>query len=355
MSKISLVMIVKNEENNLRNCLTSVRKFVNEIVIVDTGSTDNTQEIARDFGANVYEFSWSADFSAARNFALSKSTSDWNLILDADEQILNWDKEYVNNIIQSEKFIGRIHIVNQFIQNNEERQSREWISRLLPSGVFYTGKIHEQVVSDLPRTELPIEVFHTGYYHTDKSARNLELLQSELTRQPTSAYIHYQLARQYKTMKLQKEAARFFKESYRLADGTEGFFTDLVVNYLYVLIDLKQFYPAFEIIDRMNVPLGNSPDFQFVCGLFYMNFVLSDTAKNIDFLPLIERSYLICIALGENNEKEIVTGTSSFLAAYNLGVYYEMFNQKDKAIQFYEMSADHDYEPAKKRLLALKD
>jgi hypothetical protein len=81
-----------------------------------------------------------------------------------------------------------------------------------------------------------------------------------------------------------------------------------------------------------------------------MSFVLSDTSRNIDFLPLIERSYLASLELGKKGEGEIVLGTASFLAAYNLGVYYEMFNQKDKAKYFYEFSASYNYEPAKKRL-----
>ncbi|MEH7525349.1 glycosyltransferase family 2 protein [Bacillus sp. JJ1503] len=354
MQNISLVMIVKDEEENLGACLDSVESYVSEIIIVDTGSTDNTLEIARDYGAKVYEYTWTNDFASARNFALSKSTSDWNLILDADEQIMSWDKDKVNSLLQDKHFIGKVNIKSNFLQNNEERYSQLYISRLIPKGAYYSGKIHEQVVSNLPRIELPIDVFHTGYFQTDKSGRNLTILKEELSNHPRNAYILFQLARQYKTMSLYQDAAHFFKRSYEVADRSEGYFTDLVVNYIYTLIELKQYYPAFEIIDQMNVPLGNSPDYQFVCGIFYMNFVLSDTAKNIDFLPLIERSYLICLALGERNEREIVLGTCSFLAAYNLGVYYEMFNQKDKAIYFYEISAGHNYIPAKSRLIALK-
>lgn len=353
MPNISLVMIVKDESEHLHTCLESTKEYVNEIIIVDTGSTDNTIEIAKTHGAAVYEYTWTNDFASARNFALSKSTSEWNLILDADEQITSWDKDKVKTTLQSDRFIGKINIKSNFKQNNEERFSQIFISRILPKGVYYSGKIHEQVVSKLPRIEMPIDVFHTGYFQTDKSERNLIILKEELSKNPKNAYILYQLARQYKTMNLYQEAAHFFKESYQAADRAEGYFTDLVVNYIYTLIELKQFYPAFEIIDQMNVPLGNSPDYQFVCGIFYMNFVLSDTANNIDFLPLIERSYLICLALGKQNEREIVLGTASFLAAYNLGVYYEMFNQKEKAKEFYEMSAAYHYLPAKSRLLTL--
>jgi glycosyltransferase involved in cell wall biosynthesis len=347
---ITLCMIVKNEGDFIEKCLTSIKTYVKEIVIVDTGSTDNTIEISKSFGARVFHFDWKDDFAAARNFALSKSTSDWNLILDADEQVINWDFYKINQQLDSGKFIGKVNINNIFIQNNEERYSHTCISRLLPKGTYFSGKIHEQVVSDLPRFELPIEIMHTGYYKTDKSSRNLPILETELSENPSDPYILFQLARQYKTLNRLNEAAEYFKDSYKFATGREEYFSDLVVNYIYTLIDLKQFYPAFEVIDQMDGYLANSPDYQFVRGLFFMNFVLSDTSRNIDFLPLIERSYLASLELGKKGEGEIVLGTASFLAAYNLGVYYEMFNQKDKAKYFYEFSASYNYEPAKKRL-----
>ena len=85
MSTISLCMIVKNEERCLARCLESVKDFVHEIIIVDTGSTDKTVEIAREFTDSVYYFEWTDDFAEARNFALQYATSDYILQLDADE------------------------------------------------------------------------------------------------------------------------------------------------------------------------------------------------------------------------------------------------------------------------------
>lgn len=347
-------MIVKNEGKNLRNCLIHSKPFLPEIIIVDTGSTDDTKEVAQGFGAQVYDFKWNNDFSEARNFALSKSKSDWNLILDADEQVMNWDQDKINHLLKSKSFIGRINIRNKFLQNNEERYSQTYISRILPKGTFYTGKIHEQVVSDLPRIDLPIEVLHTGYYQTDKSERNLLILRAELSANPQNTYINYQLARQYRVLKQFSKALSYFRQSYEFTDRKEDYYTDLVVNYIYTLIDMKEFTLAFEIIERESSFLKNSPDFQFVTGVYFMNYVLHNVNLNIDFLPLIEKSYLQCLALGEKGEKEIVLGTGTFLAAYNLGVYYEMFNQKEKAKQLYKLSASFQYEPANKRLMNLK-
>ena len=84
---LSLCMIVKNEQPNLVRCLSSVKAAVDEIIVVDTGSTDRTKEIATVFGAKVFDAPWNDDFAEARNTALSKATGDWIFVLDADEAV----------------------------------------------------------------------------------------------------------------------------------------------------------------------------------------------------------------------------------------------------------------------------
>src|ERR1700689_1973012 len=80
-------MIVRNAENDLRPCLESARPLVDQIVVIDTGSTDRTQEIAAEFGATVVSFPWTDHFADARNAALAPITTDWVLVLDADEEL----------------------------------------------------------------------------------------------------------------------------------------------------------------------------------------------------------------------------------------------------------------------------
>ena len=98
MARLTLSMIVKNEEKYLEGCLESVKNVADEIVIVDTGSEDSTLDIAERYGAKIYHFEWIDDFSAARNFALSKSTGDWILYLDADERLSKDSVEEVKSI-----------------------------------------------------------------------------------------------------------------------------------------------------------------------------------------------------------------------------------------------------------------
>jgi glycosyltransferase involved in cell wall biosynthesis len=347
-------MITKNEQNNITNCLKSVRNFVDEIIIIDTGSEDQTKDIALSFGAKVFDFEWTNDFSAARNFALSKSSSDWNLVLDADEQIVKWDKRRINQFLDAPQSIGRIKVVSNFLQNGQEQKSQETISRLLPKGVFFTGMIHEQVDSDLPRMDIPIEIFHTGYFKTDKSKRNLHLLLLELKDNKQNPYILYQLGKQYRSMKQMALASHYFAEAFTYINHEEKYEIDLIVNYLYSLIDEKQFQKALEIITSQKEWLNQSPDFHFVCGIFYMNYVLYDTKNNLSYLPHIENAYLKCLSLNQHGWDEIVIGTSSYLAAYNLAVFYETTGNLPKAKQCYQMAANYSYNPALQRLNLLK-
>src|SRR5436190_22371274 len=93
--KLSLCMIVKNESKHLANCLESVDGVVDEIIIVDTGSTDNTIEIAEKYGAKVFHYKWHDDFGAARNEALKYASGDWVLVLDADEVLSDESKDKI--------------------------------------------------------------------------------------------------------------------------------------------------------------------------------------------------------------------------------------------------------------------
>ena len=90
---ISLCMIVRNEEKVLARCLESVRGCVDEIIIVDTGSSDGTKEIAARFTDKIYDFEWIDDFSAARNYSFEQATGDYLLWLDADDVLLPADAE----------------------------------------------------------------------------------------------------------------------------------------------------------------------------------------------------------------------------------------------------------------------
>lgn len=346
-------MIVKNEENNLKRCIDSVKDIVNEIIIVDTGSKDNTKSIALNNGAKVFDYEWKSDFSDARNFSIKQSTSDWNLVLDADEYILSNHQLIRDFIEKNNNIIGRVNILSRFIDNGQENVLSSYVSRLFPNNksIFFKGKVHEQLESCLSRDNIPVSVLHDGYYQTDKTHRNLPLLLEELTVSPNDSYILYQIGKQYYLKHDYIQANRYFSLSYKYIDTNVYFKANMVVDFLYSLIksgclDDK----GLSIIEKEKNSLDLSTDFHFVSGIFFMELVFSNVKKYINYFPLIESEYLRCLEIGEVQKQDSVRGTGSFLALYNLGTVYETTGKIDKALEFYKKSAEFNYKPAQIRL-----
>src|SRR5690606_35296758 len=188
---ISLCMIVRDEETLLAQALKSVSSVVSETIIVDTGSTDRTVEIAKEFGAKVYFCKWDNDFSAPRNLSIQHATGDWILVLDADEAIAEKDLEELRKLTLEPNTCW------EFLQrhySNDHRLSEyqpvtgeypEWernyagffesnLCRLFPNrrGVEYRGRIHELVehsIRDIPSLTIKRTKVRLQHYgHTDE-------------------------------------------------------------------------------------------------------------------------------------------------------------------------------------------
>lgn len=204
---ISLCMIVKNEEKYLAQCLESVKAVVDEIVIVDTGSSDKTKEIAASFGAKVYDFEWNDDFSAARNFAKSKTTMNWILQLDADEYFEQNEAQKITNAVQNSLSQAlSIRIIN--LKTKDTTSSTHTNIRLFrnSSDISYEYCIHEQPyykgksIEDFEHSD--ISIMHLGYIkeivdEKDKRNRNLRLLDKELKKRPHDKFIVLNIASEY--------------------------------------------------------------------------------------------------------------------------------------------------------------
>ena len=204
--QISLCMIVKNEEEFLPGCLDSVKGVVDEIIVVDTGSTDRTVEIARQYGAKVYHYEWNDDFAAARNESLKHATCGWILVLDADERLDASSGAVLKAVARKHapKAMYGCRIVNV----GESGKVTEHVApRFFPGGglVAYKGFIHEQPKpasegSSLGKTCHVLKGFvvaHVGYQESvirerDKRARNVKLLERALA-QEDNAYQRYKL------------------------------------------------------------------------------------------------------------------------------------------------------------------
>lgn len=348
-TKINLVMIVKNEQEKLERCLKSVKDIVNEIIIIDTGSIDKTKHIASKYNALIYDYMWDNDFSNARNFGLEKSDSDWNLILDADEYIVDIDYNKLNLFLkQKEKRIGTIKILNLFEKNNETMTSQSFVSRLAPQGIFFKGKIHEQLKSNYDREYCGITIEHDGYLDKSKKIdRNISLLLEELKYKSDDSYILYQIAKTYYVASDFENASIYFKDFYKVKDyDRDNFLRDGVISYLYTIIKTKEFEEGLKIINENFDIFCEYPDFYFVCGVFFTEIVAYDLQKYSCYFENIELCYLNAIRLGESEECDVVRGTGSYLAYFNLGIYYELLGAKDTALKYYKESAKLGYKPA---------
>lgn len=367
--KINLVMIVKDEERSLKRCLLAARPFVDEMIVVDTGSKDNTKRIAEETGAKVYEFAWVRDFSAARNDALSRSDADWNLVLDADEYLRPAGRERLERaLLKGDERYGKGRWMGAILRfdsyrepaHGEERDRAEisihsaLLPRLLPAGVRYRGVIHEQPDCDFPCLLLPLEADHDGYLIEGKGERNLTYLQEAVKQEPANSYYWYQMAVTLRELGRREESLPWFRRLWKEgADAAESYRVDGVLRYLYTLMDLgtaSYLGEAKAVIEEAEPTWKGRADFCFVCGLFYMKLVLSDVSRYISYLPRIEASYLACLRIGEHPEAETVAGTGSFKAAYNLGIWYEVSGQISKARTYYGRAARDGYQPAKERL-----
>ena len=352
--KLSLAMIVKNEARCLARCLQSVREIVDEIVIADTGSTDDTIKIAGDFGSKISHFDWADDFSAARNFALDRASGDWILALDADEYASEALGAEIREFIQNQRAIGRLKIVSDFRRNGNTLRSQSFVSRLFPRGARFQGRIHEQLVSELPRLNLRGELWHDGYLETQKSDRNIKLLLAELEREPDGAYLLYQLAVEYTSQDQVENAFQSLQKAFARMKWNETFAPNIVVDLLYAAMALKKFDAGMDAIGKSEKFLEDFPDFHLVRGLFYMNLIRSNPAKYSGELPRIEQSFRRCLALGETDRYKSVHGSGTFLANYNLGVFYHAFGNAGGAQKCFEAAAARGYEPAAAILKTLR-
>ncbi|MEL7242905.1 MAG: tetratricopeptide repeat protein [Cyanobacteria bacterium J06573_2] len=210
--KISLCMIVKDEESTLSKCLSSAKKFVNEIVILDTGSSDKTVKIAEGYGAKVHHFEWCNDFSAARNQALKYVTGDWVLILDADETLAPEILPQLREAIQREEYI-LINLVREEIGAAQSPYSM--VSRLFRNhpDIKFSRPYHALVddsVSEIlekePQWQIGyiqgISILHSGYQQSQISKKNkLEKakvsMEEFLANNPDDAYVCSKLGALY--------------------------------------------------------------------------------------------------------------------------------------------------------------
>ena len=204
---VSLCMIVKNEERFLEQCLRSTAGMVDEINIVDTGSTDRTVEIAKSFGANVTFEPWQNDFSRARNASLEMATKRWILQLDADEELLPESREALRQLRTAPAYLEGVWLrcINATDRYRGGGNMSHAILRIFPNHprIRFTGSIHEFPSIDgspisMTGVTSPVKIVHHGYLtevvkDRDKYGRNLAIIEENVKAEPEEAFHWYNL------------------------------------------------------------------------------------------------------------------------------------------------------------------
>lgn len=287
---VSLCMIVKNEEKNIRKSIESVKNIVDEIIVVDTGSDDNTVMIAKELGAKVFYFEWVDDFSKAKNYALSKVNKkcDWIIFIDADEYYDEASAKRIKDYIrQAEKikceFIqGNLININKDNNNKIINMSKNIRIFKNKNYICYEGRIHEYIVNrhgDKRIADTELRLFHTGYSSEEvdqknKAERNLNLLYKQLNEDSENINIKFFIAETLILDKNFEKALDYIDEVINSDDGNidgkiagiyeRAYFYKLLIL-IYTEYDNKKIVDFYkECIEKYN----NYPDYDEIFGTY---------------------------------------------------------------------------------------
>lgn len=350
---VSLCMIVKDEEEMLPRCLAAAAPAVDEIVVVDTGSSDRTIEIAESFGARVIERPWTGSFSEARNVALDAGTSDWLLVLDADEVLVGEDVTQLRALLgqtwREAFYISEINHTGELDDGTATTHNTLRLFQARPEH-RYEGRLHEQILDALPLriperfATVPVRIEHFGYLGAvrdakEKSRRNLELLQRQHEEGDDSAFMHFNLGSEYgATGESDKALAEFERAAELLAAEPEqpkaGYLPAFTSRHVRALRICGRHEDA---IAQADAALERFPGF---------TDVVYEQAAAARALGRVDESiayYERCIEMGDAPSRYTSTvGMGSYLPTIELAELLLLRGDGERAVELLEASlADH--------------
>ena len=293
--KISQAMIVKNEEKNIEKALSWGKGIVSEQIVVDTGSTDRTVEIAKSMGAKVYHFLWQDDFSLAKNFAISKCKYPWIAMLDADEYFLEEDAKKLKNIIKQVDKDANIHGLMEALVDLKDKEGEiRRVDRTIRifrnrRDILFRRAIHEQLelldgrdftVADYSKD---LSVFHTGYIDIDnsqktKSNRNLNIIENQLCKNPHDFEMRIYLGIEYAVRKIWikalEEIRLFYKDIPEKYNTRIDIISKGICTHLIALSELEKagedseaiLREMEEVVEKGKKIIPNNADFSYLYG-----------------------------------------------------------------------------------------
>lgn len=350
MQPISVCIIAKNEESRIEQCLLSVKPYDFEIVVVDTGSTDRTKEIAKRYADKVLDFAWCDDFSAARNFSLREASHNWIFMLDCDETVKYLDLEeltyFRKHLSDSVGSVSRENLVTEngtLTLNNTDYTERFFDRRLYR----YTGIIHEQLTPirghDFPNYLLKTTILHTGYDMTDaerdaKYQRNYTLLLKQLALEPDNPYLYYQLGKSCEILKDYARACEYYDK---------GLTFDLDPELAYVQAMVVSYGNALLYCGNAETALGFEGIYDEFCAVTDFVYLMGNIYRENAMYEQALEQYQKVMGMPPGRQ----SGTNSFLPVYQSGIIFEALGDINSATACYRHCTG--FAPAAARLTAL--
>lgn len=283
--KISACVITKNEEKNMPSWLKCMKTVADEMIVVDTGSTDNTVKFAQAAGAKLYNFKWINDFAAAKNYAIERATGDWILFLDADERFADSAQTVLRQEVERfDRDKSVACLLCRLIDIDVDNDNRVFSTTLLPRifrrspHIRYAGAIHEQLENHQGNKRMvfaeKLEILHTGYSSSiirSKSERNLPILLKELEEAATEKerlrlypYLMdaYNILGQYEQTVFYAE--KCISAGYQMIGGEGSFYETMIMAMYNSNRPAKE---VLEVIDRAEKDFPLEPFFAFTRGM----------------------------------------------------------------------------------------
>ncbi len=289
---ISLCMIVKNEENNLSRCLDSVANTVDEIIIVDTGSTDKTVEIAESYGARVFSHPWEGSFSKARNYSLDYPTCEWVMILDADEELQESDVQMLKEVVKD----NHNSSVSFVIKNKYKDSTQEGYARMVRlfrnfNGVHYEGIVHNMIMHSGTCFDSSLSIIHHGYNLSEdkmeeKFVRTSTLLQKQIEKDLYNPVPYMYLGNACMDRGMYDEAITNSRRALSLAEKQGFNQRDFLVSYYVVS---AAYFEKGELEEAETYALkAIKLDYRFLDGYCILSFACYNQKKYERFLQASE-------------------------------------------------------------------
>jgi len=343
MPRIALCMIVRDEEATLAACLRAALPAVDEVCVLDTGSTDSTRAVAERMGARVECRAWTDDFAAARNAALAMTSADWVLSLDADEVLLEPERARERLLAFAGAHpaaLGRVEVRNR---DAAGELTTLQVTRFFPAAACtWTGRVHEQVTAAGPeraRRDTGLAIDHRGYElsgaaRTAKLGRNLRLLEAALTDDPEDGYLWFQLGRTRALSGDHESALAALEQGLARCPDDAPWAASVLEAGAYSLRALDRSEQALALLSEVEAAFAQRADTCFLIALL---------AMDCGQLERAERGFRRCLELAGSGPgpAESSPAASTFAPAINLAVMAEVHGRRDEARAWYRRALEH--------------